>query len=259
MDPAYLILLVPGLIFPMTLIMLEVGRRVGLRRMTQDPKSARAGTGAVEGAVFALFGLLIAFTFASAAARYETRRDLILRHATAIGTAWMRLVLLPEKAQPEIRKNFRQYVDAIMQSPYWFGEDPRVYEQIAAQVFKLQGKIWQLAETAAPREGHPQVASLVLPALNEMFDLSTSRYSVAKFHISEVILSFLFVLSMLASLLAGYAMGAAKHRNWLHMILFALLVTLTLYIIFDLEFPRVGFIRLDKADNIIKSLRETMQ
>jgi len=110
----YLILLIPVLIFVMTLIMLELGRRMGLKRMTQDPEGARAGTGAVEGAVFALFGLLIAFTFTSAAARYETRRDLIVQHANAIGTAWLRLDLLPEEVQPEIRKNFRQYMDALI-------------------------------------------------------------------------------------------------------------------------------------------------
>jgi hypothetical protein len=91
MKPTYLILIVAGLLFPVTLIFLEVGRRLGRRRLAEDPEGARAGAGAVEGAVFALFGLLIAFTFTSAAARYEARRDLIVQHANAIGTAWLRL------------------------------------------------------------------------------------------------------------------------------------------------------------------------
>ncbi len=259
MNFTYLILIGAFLLFPVTLILLEFGRRLGRRRLAEDPEGARAGAGAVEGAVFALFGLLIAFTFSSAASRYETRRDFIVHHANAIGTAWLRLDLLPEKAQPEIRKYFRQYVDGIIKGTQSLMEDQRVYEQRAAEVFKLQDKILHLAETAAPKEGSPQVASLVLPALNEMFDLTSSRYAVAKFHISEVILVSLFFLSMLASLLAGYAMGATKRRNWLHTIVFALLVTLTLYVIFDFEFPRFGFIRLDKADHILVELREAMQ
>ena len=45
------------------LLLLEVGRRVGRRRMEQDTEGARAELGAVDGAVFALLGLLIAFTF----------------------------------------------------------------------------------------------------------------------------------------------------------------------------------------------------
>ena len=76
------ILFIAGLLFPVTFISMEVGRRLGLKRMAKDPEGVRAGTGAVEGAVFALFGLLIAFTFTSAASRYETRRDLMVQHTT---------------------------------------------------------------------------------------------------------------------------------------------------------------------------------
>jgi hypothetical protein len=52
---------------------MEAGRHFGRRRLSKDLEGARAGAGAVEGAVFALFGLLIAFTFTCAASRYETR------------------------------------------------------------------------------------------------------------------------------------------------------------------------------------------
>ena len=50
------------------LLLLEWGRRFGARRLAQDPAGAHAGVGAVEGAVFGLLGLLVAFTFSGAAA-----------------------------------------------------------------------------------------------------------------------------------------------------------------------------------------------
>ncbi len=254
----YLIFLISGLLFPATLIAMEVGRRLGLRRFVQDPEGARAGVGAVEGAVFALFGLLIAFTFSSAASRYETRRDLIVQHTNAIGTAWLRLDLLPAEFQSPLRKDFRLYVDAIIKVHRQAG-DREAVDQIMAYLGKLQDEIWKLAEPAASRDGRSQVAILVLPALNEMFDLTASRYAVSRFHVSLVILWFLIFLSLLASLLVGYAMAAAKHRNWLHIILFALLISLTLYIIFDFEYPRHGLIRLNQADLIYLELRGAMQ
>ena len=99
----------------------------------------------------------------------------------------------------------------------------------------------------------------MLPALNEMFDLTASRYAAARFHVSLVILWFLIFLSLLASLLVGYAMASAKRHNWLHMILFALLISLTLYVIFDFEYPRHGVIQLDQADRIYLELRDTMK
>ena len=73
-------------LFTGVLLFLELGRRIGLRRLRQDGDGA--GAGAVEGAVFALLGLLIAFTFSGAAGRFEDRRTLIVDEANAVGTAY---------------------------------------------------------------------------------------------------------------------------------------------------------------------------
>ena len=80
-----------GGLFLGLLLMMEAGRRLGVRRLAADPEGARAGIGAVEGAVFALLGLLIAFTFSGAASRFDDRRHLVAEEANAIGTAWLRI------------------------------------------------------------------------------------------------------------------------------------------------------------------------
>src|SRR5262245_53146748 len=95
-----------------TLYMLEIGRRLGVRRLAEDPEGAKAGIGAIDGAVFGLMGLLIAFTFSGAATRFDSRRMMIVEEANGIGTAWLRLALLSEAAQPSLREKFRQYTDA---------------------------------------------------------------------------------------------------------------------------------------------------
>lgn len=98
-------------LFVALLAMQEVGRRLGQGRRARDPNAA-AGLGASEGAIFALMGLLVAFTFSGAASRIEKRRDLIVEEANAIGTAYLRLDLIPAAAQPALREDFRQYVDS---------------------------------------------------------------------------------------------------------------------------------------------------
>jgi hypothetical protein len=252
------VLMLGGIIlFPVMLIALEIGRRIGLRRLAEDPEGARAGASAVEGAVFALFGLLIAFTFTSAASRYEARRDLLVQHANAIGTAWLRLDLLPADVQPALRHDFRQYMDMVIKLPQMMGNSQAI-DRGLVQVGRLQDNIWNLAETAAARDSRPFVASLVLPALNDMFDLGASRSATGKYHISPVIVTFLLLLSVLASLLVGHGMASSKHRNWLHMVIFALLVTLTLFVIIDLELPRHGLIGMEKFDQILIDLRQSM-
>jgi hypothetical protein len=55
-------LLCAGLVLGM-LFVSDVGRRIGIARLTRDPEGAEKGTGVAEDAVFGLMGLLIAFTF----------------------------------------------------------------------------------------------------------------------------------------------------------------------------------------------------
>jgi hypothetical protein len=70
------IAMLAGGLFVGMLVLLEVGRRLGLRRIVPDSDVARSGFGVVEGAIFALMGLLIAFTFSGAASRFDMRRHL---------------------------------------------------------------------------------------------------------------------------------------------------------------------------------------
>jgi hypothetical protein len=78
---------------------LEVGRRIGARRLAEDADAARAGIGVVEGSVFGLLGLLLAFTVSGAAERFDTRRHLIADGVNAIGTAWKRIDVAPLNSQ----------------------------------------------------------------------------------------------------------------------------------------------------------------
>jgi hypothetical protein len=97
------------------LFLLEVGRRIGLRRMDVDAERARAGIGTVEGALLPLLGLLIALSFSGAAARFDARQQ-IVDEANEIGRAYMLVVLLPPEAQPPLRDRFRQYVDSRLEA-----------------------------------------------------------------------------------------------------------------------------------------------
>ena len=59
------------------LLALEIGRVLG-RRQLAAAGGTHAGTSAVDGVIFALLGLLLAFTFTGAAQRFDTRRELIV-------------------------------------------------------------------------------------------------------------------------------------------------------------------------------------
>src|SRR4051794_26727449 len=89
------------------MLTLELGYRVGRWRRSSNPIQSPMSTAALEASVFGLMGLLIAFTFYGAATRFDARRILIVHEANAIGTAYLRLDLLPAEAQPKLRDSFR--------------------------------------------------------------------------------------------------------------------------------------------------------
>jgi hypothetical protein len=242
-----------GGLFLGMLFFVEVGRRVGMRRQASD----EAGTGAVDGAVFALFGLLVAFTFSGAAARFDSRRDLITREANAIGTAWLRLDMLPAESQPPLRKLFRDYLDARL-STYrdvsQRGATMAEYDRSIA----IQNEIWVLAVSASKAAPSPATATLVLPALNDMIDITTTRLMASRTHPPTVIFVLLFVLALGCSFLAGVGMAKGGRRNWLHMTAFAAITAVTVYVILDIEFPRLGLVRVDAADRVLIELRQGM-
>ena len=76
-------------------VMTTIGLQIGRKRRAADPENYQAGLGAIDAAVFGLLGLLVAFTFSGAAARFDERRTLIVQEANDIGTAYLRLDLLP--------------------------------------------------------------------------------------------------------------------------------------------------------------------
>ena len=88
-------------------LLLEVGRRIRLRALAKEGEKPAGGLGVVEGAIFGLMGLVIAFTFSGAASRFDARRQLIVEEANSIGTAYLRIDLLPEATQPPLREMLR--------------------------------------------------------------------------------------------------------------------------------------------------------
>ena len=125
---------------------------------------------------------------------------------------------------------------------------------------RLQERIWEQA-TPATRlpEAHPDAGRLLLPALNAMFDITTTRLMASRLHPPPIIFYLLFILASLCSLLVGYGMAAAKRRRWLHVLAFSLTVVISVFVILDIEDPRSGYIRLDPYDQALVDLRAGMK
>lgn len=252
-----MMVLTSGGLFIGMLILLETGRRIGLARIAGEGDEGK-GLAAVEGAVYGLLGLLIAFTFSGAASRYETRRHLIVEEANAIGTAYLRLDLLSAGARDSLKEKFRRYIDLRLDF-YRKIQDLEASKQSFDKSVDLQNSIWNEAVAAGPTAPVQQAPMLLLPALNQMIDITTTRAVALKMHPPAIIYWMLGGLALLSALLAGYSMAQSKTHSWLHMFVYAAILALIYYVILDLEYPRLGLIRIDAADELLVSVRQAMK
>jgi hypothetical protein len=256
-DTTVVFLMVPA-VFVVMLLMLEIGRRIGTRSGMQESDAHRDNRILVESAFYGLLALLIAFTVSGAATRFETRRVLTVQEANAIGTAHLRLDVLPAAAQPDLREKFRRYTEARL-AVFRLLPDLDASNAASVRAGELQQAIWRGA-IAALREAPQAATMLLLPALNDMIDVTTSRDIAAKTHTPIVILCAIGLLALFCCLLAGHALaGGNPLASILRMVGFALVVTLAIYVIIDLDYPRVGFIRLDYVDEAFVDLLTTMK
>jgi hypothetical protein len=194
-------------LFAAILIFLEIGRQIGRRR----EESAGSAFGAMENAVFGLMGLLIAFTFSGAASRLDARRQLIAEDTNAIATAYLRIDLLPSARQQALRESFRQYLDARLAFYSKLG-DPTAARAEMSRCTALQREIWSLASKTCQEAPSPLTTNLVMPSLNTMFDIATTRAVALQIHPPPIIFVLLGVLPLICSLLAGFDAAARKRR-----------------------------------------------
>src|SRR5260221_11759327 len=95
----------------------------------------------------------------------------------------------------------------------------------------LKNEIWKDAVTACRDSGSSPATMLLLPALNQMIDTTTTRTVAARTHAPVVIYVMMGLLVLAGSLLAGYGMADGKARNWFHAFAFALIMSLAIYVI----------------------------
>ncbi len=258
MNPALAALAISVALFFAMLACLELGYRFGRRAARENPDASHEGTGTIEAAVFALLGLLLGFTFANGITHLDKRRELIVREANAIGTAYLRLDLLPAAQQGDMRHLFRRYLDARL-SAYHKLPDLNAAAAELDEATRLQREIWSRALDARRDDPTQDVARLLLPALNDMIDVTTSRTIALRTHFPPLIFMLSMTVALLSGLLAGYDMAKREGRHWLHLALYAGVISLTIYTVLDLDSPRFGLIRLGAADNALVELRDSIR
>lgn len=253
MDHVLNSVVVAVVLFGAMLFAIEIGYQWGMRKRGQVEAK---DTGVIDTAIFALLGLLVAFTFSGAAERFDKRRVLIVEEANAIGTAYLRLSLIPLLARDDLKDRFRRYIDTRLAAYRALPDVSAAMGDIAA-ANQMQQDIWDRAVAATVDSQSARM--LLLPAINDMIDITTTRLTALRSHPPRLIYWLLFALALVSALLAGRAMASSDGRPWTHAFLYAFAMAGAVSVIVDMEYPRFGLIRVDAFDSALVDVREGMK
>jgi hypothetical protein len=217
-------------------------------------ETLREPVGIVQGAFFALVGLILAFGLTLAIGRYDTRRTAVVDQANTIGTTYLRAQTLAEPVRSRSLQLLRQYTDASLALSHAVPTTGR-FARVVARQDVLQRRLWGLAGDAlrgAPQDSAPR---LYVETLNQMIDQQTVRVAALNNRIPSAVLALevlgaAFAFGLLALYTALHGRGATT------VVLAGALVTVLLLVIFDLDRPTRGLIRV--PDTPLVALRAEM-
>ena len=135
------------------------------RRQEQDVREY----GVVENSTLTLLGLIIAFTFSMAIARFDQRKALLeATEANTIGTEYLRVTLLPPADAAKARTLLVDYLDQRM--AYYVTRDEEELARIVAATERLQTDLWSAVQTPAVSNPPNPVVALAVAGMNEVLD-----------------------------------------------------------------------------------------
>lgn len=218
-----------------------VGKRIG--RRIQADLVAHPQLGTVQGAILALLGLLLGFAFAGSTSRFVGRQDLIVREANSISTLYERADLLAPEQRDELKGTLREYTTerlALMQLQA-LHEDQHIQDRLNG----LLRDAWTTVRAGV--EARPQFASLLVPACNEVGDTLMERNAENERHLPLLVIIVLFACAFSSIAAIGLGVETTDRRLRAPAAVLVFLIAATLWVTIDLDFPRLGFAKVNGA------------
>jgi len=227
------------------LLTIEAGFRFGDHSRRDSAEEKESPVSAISAALLGLVAFMLAFTFSAVTQRYDERRTLVRDEANAIGTAWLRTDFLPEAERAETARQFRRYVDIRLDLAQT--RDISKLQQALAESDEIQRRLWSQATTHARHEPHSPIMALYVSALNEVFDLHSTRVAVAVHaRVPNGIWLVLYALVILGMFGVGYQTAMAGSRRSRAAPVLAIAFSTVITLIVSLDRPQSGFITVSQ-------------
>jgi hypothetical protein len=236
----------PLLILALSIFVLAFSTWIGTflrKRKGEMTEGEGEDFGVVRSAMMTILGLIIGFTFSMAAGRYDERKNLEEAEANAIGTEYVRADLLPAADATKVRTLLREYLD--QRILFYQTRDESQLRQIDASTEKLQEDLWSASQTAAPPTARN---TLAVSGMNDV--LNSQGYTQAAWwnHIPIAAWMLMIAIGICSHVLLGY--GARYPGARTLFLVLPLAVSISFFLIADIDSPRGGIIRV-RPENLV--------
>jgi hypothetical protein len=228
---------------------LEIGSRLGRKARAQIDDVGKSQVNSLQGAIIGLLALLLAFTLSMAISRYDTRRQLVLDEADAIGTTYLRAKLLPSPYATDAASLLQQYV-ANRLDFFNAGVNQARIQAADDQAAQLQKQLWSIAMTASAQDNRSVPIGLFVQTLNDTIDLQAKRLAAFENRVPETVIWLLLGVSVAAAGIVGYSNGLGNRRHVFGALTLIVVLVVITWVIIDLDRPRRGLILISQQSMI---------
>ncbi|QNI37709.1 bestrophin-like domain [Edaphobacter albus] len=243
----------PRLVFLISFFVLWLAAWIGgwLQQRRRLDEDLRTDFNLIQGATLTLLGLIIGFSFSMAIGRYDQRKTYEEAEANAIGTEYVRADLLPQADANRIRDLLRRYTD--LRIAFYETRDHEELKKIALERASVQDQLWQAVVRPVTAQPSP-LTTLAVAGMNDV--INSQGYTQAAWwnRIPESAWGLMFLIAIFANGLLGY--GAKRLQPKLFIVL-PLVVSISFFLIADIDSPRRGVIRVHPQN--LESLRDSLR
>jgi hypothetical protein len=181
-----------------------------------------------------------------ASSRYDQRKTYEEAEANAIGTEYVRADFLPTADRERAHALLRDYLD--QRVLFYETREVRQLQDINAATAQLQTDLWAAVQAPAAAQPTP-VMGLVASGMNDV--LNSQGYTQAAWwnRIPSAAWALMAAIAIGCNLLIGYSAHRAESEGILLFIL-PLMVSISFYLISDIDSPRGGIVRV-RPENLI--------
>jgi len=243
------------LLFIACILMVISGKFVRNKFLRRDEVESRGGVNSLLGALFGLWGFILAFTFGNSSSRFDNVRNIMVDESNIIRNAILRADVFPDSVRTALREDLRKYLDARI-AYYDYVRDFDKFTKAKEDAATTGKALWAITVDASRQPNMVPATNNMFSTLTSMFDAASKRDAVLLSGVPELIVYMLFFLAMVISFIGGFTTPVIKQKEWIVIAGFILLACVIIYITLDLGRPMRGLIRPNVGEDRMVALKK---